>query len=330
MVLSEFLIWNIHPAARMLSLGPLGALLLVVPYLGYTAVFAVLADTVVRRKVRDFWGLVLLGSLYGLFNEGVLADKVYAAGPGPRMLGLHPVVLLTMSGSWHALIDVALGFTAFSAALSGRLGLGEPGLTRRQWLAAACLAVWWFSWSRFKVVQHWFPGGLPPGLQTFWLALAMALVGLTARAALSATPAEAPAEVLGPWARRLAWALAALSALLRLWTLPDPRAALAFCGAGLFYWALFRLHCRMRPAVPERSIYEEAFPARGGFSTVKYLKLCAIVYGVFASLSVLDASWQVGRFFTVLDSLLVAGFVIFAAVAPLAALAAVAARAAVR
>ena len=44
---------------------------------------------------------------------------------------------------------------------------------------------------------------------------------------------------------------------------------------------------RLRPAVPERSLYEEGFPARGRLSWAKYLKLAVIFLAGFVALSAL-------------------------------------------
>lgn len=299
-VLSEITIWNIRPLADALSRHPLLILTWIVPLLGYTWLFVILADLVVRYKVRDWVGLALLGSLYGLFNEGALAGLVFAPGLGPRVLGLHPLNMAFTGLSWHAFIDVPLGFWLCRGILQDRLGLSEPGLSRRDWAAALGLALWLYCWRNFKVVRLWFPDGMPLHLQALWLLVPMALLGWLAHRALAAEPQSSPQRILKPWQAACAWGLVAFAALFRLHGIARP-AALFYLAVLAAYWGLFVLHCRARPQEPERSIYEEGFPARGRLCWTKYLKLCAILLAGFTALSALGPP----NLFTLLDFVMV-------------------------
>ncbi|HBL18847.1 MAG: hypothetical protein A2X36_01425 [Elusimicrobia bacterium GWA2_69_24] len=324
MLLSEACSWNVKPLAGLVSRPAAAAAAVLAVYFGYTAVFAVLADLAIRYKVRDFIGLVLLGSVYGLFNEGVLADKVFVQGLGPRILGLHPLNTAFIALSWHALIDVCVGFTALRWALAGRLGLSDGRLSRREVLSCLALALWLFAWSRSRIVLGWFPGGIPFGLQAFWLGFSMALLGATAWGAL-VPGARLPAEGLPRAARWLLWAGAAAAAVSRLRVLPDPRAFITYGAVVLAYWSLFVLYHRDRSAA-ERSVLEEEVPPAAGFLWSKYLRLCGAVLAGYAALFALDQVVSLDRFFMALDSALIFGFVAFAFLFPLAATAAVTSR----
>ncbi|TBR23783.1 hypothetical protein EPO15_05275 [bacterium] len=311
MLLSEFAIWNIAPVARLLDHGPLAASLLVVPWLGYALVFVVIADLAVRFKVRDAVGLVLLGSLYGLFNEGVMADKVFGPGLGPAVLGLRPLNMTFTGLSWHAFIDVPLGMLLVKLILTDRLGLGDPRLTRRGCAAALGFACWMYSWNNFAAVQDRFPAGIPARLQAFWLGCALALGGLSIHAALACAPMSAPAEILDGRKKAWVWGLMAAAAALRF-RLAEPTAALFFTMVVLAYWGLFVLHCRLRPTVPERSLYEESFPAHGRLSWAKYLKLAAVFLSGFAALSALGLR----KTFMALDAVMILAMVAAAVAFP--------------
>lgn len=52
-------------------------------------------------KVRDIWGLVLAGSLFGWWTEGVIIPVLYEA---------LPYTIFWPSIGWHALVDVLLGW----------------------------------------------------------------------------------------------------------------------------------------------------------------------------------------------------------------------------
>ena len=98
---SEILLWA-DPLAR-----PPESWLLLVP--GYLVLAVLLLDLLVRYKIRDLWGLMVLAGIYGLLNSLLLnPDTALADVPRTlvtRALGAHALLGLEMLGLFIALVQ---------------------------------------------------------------------------------------------------------------------------------------------------------------------------------------------------------------------------------
>lgn len=232
MTLSEAGSWNIRQiSAAVAARGPLAALPGVAAALAvYTLLAALLVDAALRWRVRDGAGLLLLGSLYGLANEGLFAPHLVTPA------GLDPVFLLFPTLSWHAALDGALTVAVARAFLEGRLDLSQPRLSPRETLLLIAACGLWFPWS----FAPWLPPAPPGILALFLLAPFLLLAGIVPG---GGRPMASAAPLLGPRARGIAWAALALAALHL--ALRAPFGFLCWSAICFVHLALFRL---TRPA----------------------------------------------------------------------------------
>ncbi|HAH06102.1 MAG TPA: hypothetical protein DCM05_06175 [Elusimicrobia bacterium] len=325
MVLSEGGVWNVQGLYSICVSRPAAVVpALLFCQLLYVCVFAVFADILHRWKVADAFGLLLLGSVYGLLMEGVFADKVFIpSGLGPPVFGLH-LIRLTFTGlSAHPLLPFLGGFLLFKAVHRGEMGLARPGFEERElgrW-AAVCLA--WFSVAFAAIHLRFFGGPVPAALQAFLLGWVGLMLWLALRASTGGASA-APEEVLPGIALPLFWLPVAAGLFFRGRSLAAQGrldAFLFYLAIVAFYALLFALHVRGRKTVPERSVYGEAFPAAAQFSGAKLAKLALSAFALLALLR--GGAWALNlqRPLAALCLLAFLGCVVFSAVFPVYALA---------
>lgn len=152
---SEVLVWTNPPGRE-----PLDWPLMLVEYV---AVAAVLLDLLVRYRVRDLFGALLLTGVYSLLAsltlnpEAMLADLPRTLVT--RIMGAHALLALEMFGLFLALTD----------------GL-RPGVGRLLLTGGAVVGLAWGMWVR------WFPedAGYPPVSLPLMLAYGAAFVALLA------------------------------------------------------------------------------------------------------------------------------------------------------
>ncbi|MBI5242301.1 MAG: hypothetical protein HY922_01300 [Elusimicrobia bacterium] len=320
MILSEGGVWNVQNLCAVASAHPGKALAgLLGAHVVYFCVFAIFADVIHRFKVRDFLGLLLLGSVYGLLEEGVLADKIFQPGLGPALFHVHLLNFGFTGLSLHPLGDFLGTFILFRALLQGRLGLADPDFKPgelRAWLifCAAWLALAYAPWH-----MRFFLGPVPLVVQAGLLAWALVLSWLLLRLALARSGAQAPKELLPLKAYPLVGLPILLGLAGRVLTLLKQGRAdsLLFYAAIVgFYAALFILHVRSIGAGSERSIYDEAFPPAQGLSAMKFLKIAAAAFAVLAVLRGAAALARLGPLLAALCALFAAACMFFAAAFP--------------
>ena len=129
MFLSEVMIWNTRTIAKVMWQKPLFGILMIFFAWGiYTFLITIIADIVYRYRVNNFVSLFLLGSIYGLFNEGIFAPHLLGHGNA----GIAIIFLLFPTLSWHALLDGALTFYLFRAFTNGKIQITRNWLSGKE------------------------------------------------------------------------------------------------------------------------------------------------------------------------------------------------------
>jgi hypothetical protein len=319
MFLSEALIWNAVNFSLVLANGPGKALLvLFIVTTMYVSLFVVFADLVHRFRVRDFTGLVLLGSVYGLVLEGIFPGTIFVqSGLGFNFFGIWLTNLLFPALSWHALIDFSFGFWVFRALLKGKLNLSCGTLSAGEAKKLGLFCLFWFIWTSAKWLWVKMPAGIPLILQAFFLFYPMTVLGFLTWFVLKNKPVSAPEKVLTWKSGPFFWGYMLFFSLVKFLALPDKPAFFFLCFLIAAYFLLFLAYAKWgRERVTENSIYAEAFPVTEDFSVVKYFKIVLFIsaaYLLFRFLSLSPAFFKLSRLATMI---LAAGMTLFAAVFP--------------
>lgn len=184
MFFSEFFFVNEAPAQEILAVtaqGPLrSAAFLLTFALWYALPTYLFLAALQGFRVRNGWGLVLAGSLYGFTVEGVLAQQMYEALP--FSISWTPI-------GWHVLVDVLLGWYLVRRAMTADRGWMAAALTSGLGVAWGVWATWFgapFTSAEFARLAFWSGGlwvlanlafhwGLRGGFRVPWLELGVVL-----------------------------------------------------------------------------------------------------------------------------------------------------------
>jgi len=287
MFLSEVGVWNLQPLIAAFARAPLlTPHKVLMAHAVYLSLFLLAAHLIQRWRVDDVVSLLLMGSVYGLINEGLFADKILVGrAPGPRVLGV-PLLDLAFTGlSAHPAVDFLGAFLLYRAALTGRLGLepgGPGGRGLRQWFGICLLwgALAFGSW-HLRV----FRGGIPLGWQAFSAAYVFVLLFVFGRLSAASGAQALPDPLLGRKGLLLCLAPILLSAVLWFLRL----AGQGRLGSFVFFLAVLAgyslltvVWVRSRPRVPEKSILDQCFPVRQAPPSLSAcLKLAAVAGAAF-------------------------------------------------
>jgi len=152
---SEILFWN-DPVAR--PIWEWGLL-----FFAYVLIATILLDWIVRYKVRDLWGVMIVLGVYGLFN-GILINPFTVFEDVPRTILSH-----ALGGHWFIGLEM---FGIFAMLFHH----GRTWEYRRAWIWGACVVgfnwgtwVWYFP--QFNADSY-----TPVTLDTMFIYLAVALI----------------------------------------------------------------------------------------------------------------------------------------------------------
>jgi hypothetical protein len=130
MFFSEFLFVNVYPRLEWTGLLPM--------WLAYSIEAYVFLAVVAYFRVRSLGALFLAGAVYGWLLEGVVVQTMYAA---------FPFQIAWTGLSWHALIDVLVGWYLV------RQTLHTASLWRTARLAAL-IGLFWGFWALWEWQEH--------------------------------------------------------------------------------------------------------------------------------------------------------------------------------
>ncbi len=292
MFLSEVLSFNVAPLVRAATHGPLAvAATIAVAHLGYFALLALACDLVVRFRIRDFVGLALAGSLYGLLLEGVFADRIYMPGPGPSLLGVSLSSVAYPALCWHPVVDFAGAFFLLRAVRRGTLRPGIDRFLHPRTLLLAALALAWFSSSKAPWVVRQSPNGIPLSIHVLWLVYPLVLTGLALRAATRPSPPSSSPRVLRAWHYPLFLAPLGIATLVRFGGLIATGRAVAVLALVLLvaaYAGLLSVWLARRRQVPALSILDDNASCSPPFDWLAYARACAVVAATWAGFLLLS------------------------------------------
>jgi hypothetical protein len=178
MFFSEFYFVNEGPTITLLAASPLRGAAGLLEFALYYALFAyVLLLALAHYEVRSWNGLFLAGVLFGWATEAVIVPVAYEA---------VPISLIFPSVSWHALVDVLLGWYAVRVIMR-----------RRGWASALMFIVLgavWAAWATWFWVEPDALSPLTPGsFFNFALITALAwIVGMVLLDAAAGAPFQPP------------------------------------------------------------------------------------------------------------------------------------------
>jgi len=278
MFLSEFLIWNVVNVTSLFSNQQFSSIIKMICFgaIIYTILFSIGIDIIYRFKIKDGISLILLGSIYGLFLEGLFVDLVFRPGFGPDILGISFSRITFPTLSWHAFIDFFLGITIFSLILRGKTTLENEIISLKDFISLICFALFWFIWSGAGHIVRQLPTGVPVIIMIAGLLIPMIFIGILLKLVLSFKD-YAPEKVLSIWQYIIYSLFIGYFAISRFLTLKTNSLFISFLIILLFYIILFILHLKFGRQKPAKSIIEESFPIKGNFHLNKYLISCLLI-----------------------------------------------------
>ena len=325
MFFSEVLVWNAKLAAGIVyEKGAIAALVMALfTYFIYFLLVAVFCDTAVRYKAERPLEIILLGTIFGLINEGVFARVIFLnASP----TGLNLPVMAFTSLFWHPFSGFFLSVSAVRYLLNNQYSIfsGRPLKAFETALVFSAGFLWhamlFMPWSISN-----FPRGVPFFIKLTGF-LFPALVFLIVRRFIKAADSPpAPLERLfsrsGLVFGRGIICLFAAARFVDLANAGNLRAAVSLLALALFYWSLFTLTVRASKrradggSLVEDSLYVRAVPRGPAF-----LKIWFIVWLAFAACDALSHFSYFTVFTHVLSRCLVAAALIFALAVPVYAM----------
>jgi len=130
MFFSEFLFVNVYPHFDLLGVFPM--------WLAYSIEAYIFLAVVEHFRVRNIWALFLAGAIYGWLLEGVVVQTMYV---------VFPFQIAFTGLSWHALIDVLIGWYLVRRMLFG----GSPFCI---FLLATLIGLFWGFWAIWVWQEH--------------------------------------------------------------------------------------------------------------------------------------------------------------------------------
>jgi hypothetical protein len=322
MFFSEILVWNAKQMAGAVSAnGPaVFPVLLSAAYLIYFLLLAAFLDIAARHGARRPGELLLLGSLFGIVNEGVFAPVIFA----PNAVGVNLLGLAFTSLAWHPFFCFYINVKAVRYLFGGENSLLSGRPFRASEAAAAFAAGFlWYSMLFMPWCASNFPNGMPLYLRLAGF-LFPALIFAFARFAFNNPPRENTGA--GLLSRtQFAACIGALSffALFKFKTLTaagNSRAAVFLLMLGAVYWLLFTASVGSGKCVVERSSLRESLKIKTLPRFAPFVKLWLIVGASFAACETLSRTPLFAVYAFILSRIIILSALIFAVSLPACAL----------
>ncbi|MFC1745833.1 hypothetical protein ACFL35_17705 [Candidatus Riflebacteria bacterium] len=312
MFLSEALIWNIPPLLCVADNFPLlTPLVPIFAFFLYLFLFVFFAHWAVHFKVNDWVGIVILGSLYGLINEGIFSDVVHHPGPGPNIFGVFPIMYTFPALSWHAYLDFSLGCFLVSMAFKNKLQLQISQVSWKECGGIFCFAFFWYLWLHSKILEKHLPYGLPMGWRLFWFLFPIATIAFLLLFIERQKLHFNPDRILGKWGLGFSFCFLAFALLVRFLKMPNKIGILIYACVVAFYVLIFWIYLKGRDKDEKRiSIFNSLQPEALKFSPIKYFKMTGWLLSFLVVFHILEGtSWfpKLCRLFSVLSIL---GFIL--------------------
>ncbi|MFZ5951063.1 MAG: hypothetical protein ACOYXC_10180 [Candidatus Rifleibacteriota bacterium] len=240
MCFSEILIWNTRTISLVFNRGIIPTFIgISIVWFFYTVMMSWFVDLVIRQKVDDTIGLLLLGNLYGLINEGFFAQNLYSAPAA--VLGISPLFLIWPTLSWHPIIVALPTWYLFKSFVYRRLSWAPASLSLWQSVIVVLISGFWFSWQHAKWQQMWFPSGIELKIQFLFLMFPLLACGLLLFKTLRLPVPVFSEGLFTVEQRRLVWIFLALAGINNLRLVPVKSGSLTVVMLMVFYWLLFQL-----------------------------------------------------------------------------------------
>ncbi len=322
MFFSEILVWNAKQMAGAVSArGPaVFPALLSAAYLIYFLLLAAFLDIAARYGARRPGELLLLGSIFGLINEGVFAPVIFA----PNAVGVNPAVLAFTSLAWHPFFCFYINVKTVRYLFGGENPLLSGRPIRASEAAAAFAAGFlWYSMLFMPWCASNFPAGMPLYIKITGF-LFPALIFACARFAFKNAPLEIPVGGLLPRAQFAACigilSFFALFKIQKLAAAGNARAAVFLLLLGAFYWMLFTASVKSgkRQAAVAFHLEPPEFKTIPRFAP--FVKLWLITASSFAACEALSRTPVFAVYVFILSRIIVLSALIFAVSLPACAL----------
>lgn len=322
MFFSEILVWNAKQMAHAVSAsGPaIFPILLSAAYLIYFLLLAAFLDIAARYGARRPGELLLLGSIFGIVNEGVFAPVIFA----PNAVGVNLLVLAFTSLAWHPFFCFLINVKSVRYLFGGENSLLSGRPIRASEAAAVFTAGFlWYSMLFMPWCASNFPNGMPLYLRLTGF-LFPALIFASARFAFNNPPREIPgAGLLSK--TQLAACIGTLFffALLKFKTLAasgNARAAVFLLMLGAFYWMLFTAAVNSGKREAEKPSLLESLKINTVPRFAPFAKLWLTVGSSFAACEILSRTPPFAAYTFILSRIIVLSAIIFSISLPACAL----------
>ena len=318
MFFSEILVWNAKQMSRAVSAGgpAVFPVLLSAAYLIYFLLLAAFLDIAARYGARRPGELLLLGSIFGIVNEGVFAPVIFA----PNAVGVNLLVLAFTSLAWHPFFCFFTNVKTVRYLFGGENPLLSGRPIRASEAAAAFAAGFlWYSMLFMPWCASNFPNGMPLYLRLTGF-LFPALIFASARFAFNNPPREIPNGALLS-RTQFAGCIGTLSffALLKFKTLAasgNVRAAVFLLLLGAFYWMLFTAAVNSGKPEAEKPSLLESLKIKTVPRFAPFARLWLIVGASFAACEILSRTPPFAAYTFILSRIIILSALIFAVSLP--------------
>jgi len=318
MFLSEILIWNVFNFNNVfVNQKPQAAVVFIISgLLVYFSVFVVFIDVIQRFKIKDTVGVLLLGSIYGLFLES-LSSTVYQAGFGPKILELWFVRIAFTGLSWHPIIDFFLLFILIKLIFKRKINLQNDKLTLREGVVAGVFVFFWVVWTYAKWLLVKLPAGVPLGVQLIGLLYPIVVFGILLYLVFKYSKNYVPNKILNWKSYLLFFAILFFYSYQMFSRLPNKFSFFSIYIVIVFYLWLLVLHLNCTRTNKKTSFYEDLFPILSEFSILKYFKLSILVVSLFILMQVVIAILKIQFLMTIVSGVFYLLFLAFSLLFPM-------------
>lgn len=307
MCFSEVFSWNTRTITSVINRGMIHAILSVgLVWFIYTVLLSWFADLAIRHKVGDTTGLLLLGNIYGLINEGFFAQNLYFAPVSP--LGVSPLFLVWPTLSWHPIIVALPTWFLFRSFVYHRQNWAPKSLSLRQSFFVVLFCGFWFLWQHAKWQQMWFPAGIELKVQILFLIFPLLAGGLLLLKTLRLSVPTFANGLMTVRQRRVVWVILGFAGINNLRLIPEKNGFLTVILLMIFYWSMFkilgkRMEQRGESAKESESNesaselnqpYRLQFPVFAFFQVLFLVVSTYVIFQIFFLSSGLKAFWAFG------------------------------------
>lgn len=322
MFFSEILVWNAKQMAGAVSArGPAAfPLLLSAAYIIYFLLLAAFLDIAARYGASRPGELLLLGSIFGIINEGVFAPVIFA----PNAVGVNILVLAFTSLAWHPFFCFFVSVKAVRYLFGGENSLlsGRP-IRASESAAAFAAGFFWYSMLFMPWCASNFPYGMPLYIKLAGF-LFPALIFASARFAFNNPPSEIPGAVFLSKTQFTACigtlSFFALFKFKKLAAAGNARAAIFLLLLGAFYWMLFTASVKAGKREAERPSLRESLEIKTAPRFAPFARLWLIVGASFAACELLSRTPPFTVYAFILSRIIVLSALLFAVSLPACAL----------